>query len=164
MDSYGIHAVAFIAHSDNERSCGFQKPENQRSQIMLINYKLATGKTIEVEVSDEVGNFYLTSLEEEKSSDRRETRRHTYLSEFTYEDARFFDSGIDIDRSYADTEAVRDVMGRLTARERFLIHAVHEDGRTYTEIAKSEGKSPSTIMREANKATAKFKRLYTENA
>lgn len=129
---------------------------------MLINYKDADGHIIELEVTEEVGNFYLSSLEEEKSNERRETRRHTYLSEFTYEDARFFSSGIDISHSFAELDAVKRVMDRLTDRERFLIIAVHDEGRTYTEIAKAEGKYPSTIMRETNKAVDKFKRLYSD--
>jgi len=129
---------------------------------MLINYKDADGRVIEIEVSDEVGDFYLASLDEEKSNERRETRRHTHLSEFVYEDSRYFDSGVDISRSFAESDAVKQTMGKLTARERYLITAVHVDGRTYTEIGRAEGKYPSTIMREANKATDKFKRLYAE--
>jgi RNA polymerase sigma-70 factor (ECF subfamily) len=47
---------------------------------MKINYTDADGRFHELEVTDEVGNFYLTSLEEEKSNDRRNTRRHTRLT------------------------------------------------------------------------------------
>ena len=129
---------------------------------MLINYTDADDRVIELEVSDEVGIFHLESLEAIKSNDRAETRRHTQLSTFQYEDARFFNSGIDISRSVAESDAVNRVMDRLTDRERFLIIAVHRDGRTYTELAKVEGKYPSTIMRETDKATDKFKRIYRE--
>ena len=127
---------------------------------MKINYKITENNIIEVEVSDEVGLFYLESLEKEKKNDRRETRNHTYLSSFEYEDVRFFDSGVDIARSSAETDAVRYVIGKLTERERYLILEVYSCGKTYTEIAKSEGKSPSTIMRETNKVTDKFKEFY----
>lgn len=129
---------------------------------MLINYKDADGRVIELEVTEEVGTFYLSSMEDEKSNDRRNTRRHTLLSQFTYEDARFFDSGIDICGEFAATETLKSVMAQLTDRERFLILAHHRDGRTYTEIAKNERKSPSTIMRETDKAANKFKRLYMD--
>lgn len=129
---------------------------------MKINYKDADGRIIELEVTEEVGSFYLVSLEEEKSNDRRNTRRHTYLSEFTYEDVRYFDSGIDISRSVTETDAVNRVMAQMTERERFLILAVFQENRTYTEIGKGEGKYPSTIMRETNKAADKFKRLYRD--
>lgn len=112
---------------------------------MLINYTDADGRVIKLEVSDEVGTFHLESLEAIKSNDRRETRRHTQLSTFEYEDVRFFNSGIDISRSVAESDAVNRVMDRLTERERFLILAVHRGDRTYTELAKAEGKHPSTI-------------------
>jgi RNA polymerase sigma-70 factor (ECF subfamily) len=129
---------------------------------MLIHYKGADGRTIDLEVTEEVGNFYLSSLDEEKKNDRRETRRHTHLSEFTHEDARFFDSGTDICGEFATSDAVKRTFDRMTARERFLIISVHLEGYTYTEIAKAEVKYPSTIMRETNKATEKFRRLYSE--
>jgi len=129
---------------------------------MKINYKDADGRVIELEVTEEVGSFYLTSLEDEKSNDRRNTRRHTQLSTFQYEDARFFDSGIDISRSFAESDAIKRVMDKLTERERLLILSHYRDGRTYTEIAKYEGKYPSTIIRETDKAADKFKCIYRE--
>ena len=51
-------------------------------------------------------------------------------------------------------------MYKLTARERYLLTAIHYEGRSYTEIARSENKVPSTILRETRKAADKFKRLY----
>ena len=53
---------------------------------MKINYKDADGRIHELEVSAEVGEFYLESTEYEKSNDRANTRRHTPLSDFTHED------------------------------------------------------------------------------
>ena len=130
---------------------------------MLIHYVDADDCVIELEVTEEIGDFYLASLEEEKRNERRETRRHTSLNKFTYEDIRYFDSGIDILGDFATSDAVNKVMAKLTERERYLIIAVHSEGRTYAEIAKAEGKHKSTITREANKAEDKFKRIYAEN-
>ena len=62
---------------------------------MKINYTDADGRILELEVSEEIGEFYLASTEAEKSNDRANTRRHTSLSTFTHEDIRFFNSGID---------------------------------------------------------------------
>ncbi len=127
---------------------------------MLINYTDADGRFVELEVTEEVGQFYLTSLDQERKSDRRETRRHTLLSTFTYEDKDYFDSGVDIGREFALSDAMRRAMGTLTARERYLLTAIHDEGRSYTEIARSENKAPSTILRETRKAADKFRRLY----
>ena len=38
---------------------------------MKINYKTADGKIIELEVSDDVGNFYLESIDAEKKNNHR---------------------------------------------------------------------------------------------
>jgi RNA polymerase sigma-70 factor (ECF subfamily) len=127
---------------------------------MLINYKDADGRVIELEVTEDAGAFYLASLEEEKKNERRETRRHTPLSEFVYEDARYFDSGVNISEQLATSDAVKSVWEQMTKRERYLIVAVKLNGHTYTEIGKAEGKYPSTIMRETNKAVDKFARLF----
>ena len=85
---------------------------------MKINYKDVDGRIVQLEVSDDVGNFYLSSIKEEESNNRRETRRHTSLADFTHEDRRYFDSGVDIQRSIAEADAVRFVLDKLTARER----------------------------------------------
>ena len=127
---------------------------------MVINYIDADGRIIELEVTEEVGNFYITDIETEKRTERRETRRHTPLSDFQYEDKDYFDSGIDISREYVELDAIKRTMNKLTARERFLILSIFHDGRTYSDISKREGKYPSTIMRETNKAAEKFRRLY----
>lgn len=130
---------------------------------MLINYRDADGRVLELEVTEEVGQFYLTSLDQERKNERRETRRHTSLSMFTYEDARFFDSGVNVCREFTLSDAMKRAMDRLTARERYLLTAIHYEGRSYTEIARAERKSPSTIMRETRKAVDKFKRFYGAN-
>ena len=127
---------------------------------MLINYRDADGRVIELEVNEDVGQFYLTSLDQERKNERRETRRHTLLSTLTYEDKDYFDSGVDICRELALSDAMRRAMDALTARERYLLTAIHDEGRSYTEIARSENKAPSTILRETRKAADKFRRLY----
>lgn len=127
---------------------------------MLINYTDADGRFVELEVTEEVGQFYLTSLDQERKSERRETRRHTLLSTFTYEDKDYFDSGVNIGREFTLSDAMRRAMDALTARERYLLTAIHDGGRSYTEIARSENKVPSTILRETRKAADKFRRLY----
>lgn len=127
---------------------------------MLINYTEADGRVVDLEVTEVVGQFYLTSLDQERKTERRETRRHTLLSTFTYEDKDYFDSGVDICGEIALADAVSRAMYKLTARERYLLTAIHYEGRSYTEIARSENKVPSTILRETQKAADKFKRLY----
>ena len=127
---------------------------------MKINITDANGQVIEIEVTDEVGAFYLASYEDEKSNDRAETRRHNQLSQFVYEDARYFDSGINIGRSVAEADAVNRVMDKLSERQRYLLNKVYGEGWRYTEIAAQEGKDESTIRKASDKAKQKFLEHY----
>lgn len=94
---------------------------------MILNYTDADGKTLELEVTDDFGQFYLSSLEEEKKSNRRNTRpdRHTSLESFTYEDRRYFDSGIDIAEAVATKDAVSRTLAQLSKRQRYLLRMRH---------------------------------------
>jgi len=126
---------------------------------MLINYKDADGKIIELEVSDEVGTFYLSSVEEEKRNERRETRRHTSLESFTYEDKRFFDDGTDLLADLIASETVSRAMSHLTERQQYLIRKTCLEGWKYTELAALEGVDESAIRHAVNRAKNKLKKM-----
>jgi len=128
---------------------------------MKINYTDADGCIIEVEVTEEVGSFYITSIEAENKNDRAETRRHTQLSTFEYEDARFFDSGIDISHSLAESDAVKRAMAKLSERQRHLITMIYIEGWSFSELARVEGRDESTIRKATNVAIEKFKKFYS---
>ena len=128
---------------------------------MKINYKNADGKIIELEVADEVGTFYLESVEAEKSNDRRNSRpdRHTQLSTFTYEDVRFFSDGTDLLADLMSSEAVSHAMSQLTERQQYLIQKCCIEGWSYTDLAKLEGKDESAIRHAVNRAKDKLKKF-----
>ena len=126
---------------------------------MLINYKDADGKIIELEVSDEVGTFYLSSVEEEKKNERRETRRHTSLESFTYEDKRFFDDGTDLLADLIASETVSRAMSHLTERQQYLIRKTCLEGWKYTELAALEGVDESAVRHAVKRAKNKLKKM-----
>jgi len=126
---------------------------------MLINYKDADGRIIELEVSDEVGTFYISSVEEEKKNERRETRRHTSLESFTYEDKRFFDDGTDLLADLIASETVSRAMSHLTERQQYLIRKTCLEGWKYTELAALEGVDESAIRHAVNRAKNKLKKM-----
>jgi len=127
---------------------------------MKINYTDADGCIIEVEVTEEVGSFYITSIEAEKKNDRAETRRHTQVSTFEYENARFFDSGIDISRSIVESDAVNRALAKLSDRQRHLITMIYIEGWSFAELARAEGRDESTIRKATNVAVEKLKKFY----
>ena len=130
---------------------------------MKINYKTADGEIIELEVSDEVGNFYLESVEAEKSNNRRNSRpdRHTQLSTFTYEDERFFSDGTDLLAELIDSEVVGHVMSFLTDRQQYLIRKCFIEGWSYTDLAALEGVDESAIRHAVKRAKDRLKKVLS---
>ena len=125
---------------------------------MLINYKDADGKIIELEVSDEIGTFYLESVEAEKKNDRKNSRpdRHTLLSTFIYEDARYFSDSTDLLADLIESEAINHAMSHLTERQQYLIFKCFLEGWSYTDLAALEGKDESAIRHAVNRAKQKL--------
>ena len=128
---------------------------------MKIKYKNADGKIIELEVSDEVGAFYLESVEAEKKNDRRNSRpdRHTLLSTFTYEDARYFSDSTDILADLIESETINHAMSYLNERQQYLIQKCCIEGWSYTDLAALEEVDESTIRYSVNRAKKKLKKM-----
>jgi len=126
-----------------------------------IKYKNADGKIIELEVSDEVGAFYLESVEAEKKNDRRNSRpdRHTLLSTFTYEDARYFSDSTDILADLIESETINHAMSYLNERQQYLIQKCCIEGWSYTDLAALEEVDESTIRYSVNRAKKKLKKM-----
>jgi len=130
---------------------------------MKINYKNAEGKIIELEVSEEVGTFYLESVEVEKSNDRKNTRRdrHTSLSEFTYEDARYFSDGTDLEADLIENETINHAMSSLSKRQQYLIKKCCIDGWSYTDLSKLEGVTDGAIRHAVERAKKKLRNIFS---
>lgn len=128
---------------------------------MKINYKDADGQIIELEVSEEVGIYYLESIEAEKSNDRKNARpdRHTLLSTFDFEDARYFSDGSDLLADLIDSEVISQVLSGLNERQQYLIRMCFLEGWSYTDLATLEGKDESAIRHAVDRAKKKLKKL-----
>lgn len=130
---------------------------------MKINYQDADGKIIELEVSEEVGTFYLESIEAEKKNDRKNARsdRHTLLSTFEYEDVRYFSDGSDLLADLIDSEVISHVLSDLNDRQQYLIRKCFLEGWSYTDLAALEGKDESAIRHAVDRAKKKLKKLLS---
>lgn len=126
---------------------------------MKINYRNSDGELMVLDVSDDVGTFYLSSIEAEKKNERRETRRHTSLDSFTYEDKRFFDDGTDMLADLVASETVSRALSQLTERQQYLIRKTCLEGWKYTELATLEGVDESAIRHAVNRAKVKLKKM-----
>ena len=130
---------------------------------MKINYRTADGKTIELEVPDDVGSFYIDSVGAEKKNDRRNSRpdRHSQLSTYSYEDARYFSDGTDLLADLIDSEAVSRAMSELTERQQYLIRKIYLEGWKFTEIAALEGVDESAIRHAVKRAKDRLKKVLS---
>ena len=125
---------------------------------MIINYIDADGRIIELEVAEEIGSFYLTSLEEEKRNERRETRRHTSLSQIDFE-GEWFSNGADILGDLIRTEnreKVRSALAKLTPIQRELLDRVYIRNEKIIDIARNQGVSQPAISQRVATAIKRF--------
>lgn len=128
---------------------------------MKINYKNADGKIIELEVSEEVGTFYLESIDAEKKNDRKNSRpdRHSQLSAFEYEDIRFYSDGTDLLADLIESEVIVHAMSCLNERQQYLIRKCLLEGWSYTDLAAMEGKDESAIRHAVDRAKKKLRKF-----
>jgi len=127
-----------------------------------IEYRDADGRVLELEVSDDIGQFYLSSVEETKRSDRRNTRpdRHTSLETFVYEDKKFFASTADPMREAVEGCEVDRLLSCLSDRQKDLVRRCVIEGWTYTEVAAQEGKDESAVRHAVKRALKKIKKTF----
>jgi RNA polymerase sigma-70 factor (ECF subfamily) len=157
LDKRGLWTSSPQALFVSHRQCLGRKGRKK----VKIKYKNADGKIIELEVSDEVGAFYLESVEAEKKNDRRNSRpdRHTLLSTFTYEDARYFSDSTDILADLIESETINHAMSYLNERQQYLIQKCCIEGWSYTDLAALEEVDESTIRYSVNRAKKKLKKM-----
>ena len=127
---------------------------------MKINYKFAN-ESIEIDVDEKWGDIVIELNRLEYNINHTETRRHTPLSGFTYEDRRYFDDGTDLLADLIDSEVVSRAMSQLTYRQQYLIRKVYLEGWKFTEIAASEGVDESAIRHAVNRAKSRLKKVLS---
>ena len=132
---------------------------------MKIKYEFVNGDVseIEVDVPAKITDFYLQSLEQEKSNDRKNSRpdRHTSLEQFNYEDAKYFSFPNDFpDEIISDLE-VEHMLSVLNENQKFLVRKCVLEGTSYTEMAQRIGKDESAVRHAVERALKKIKKSFT---
>lgn len=127
---------------------------------MKIKYKFAN-ETIEVDVAENWGNILIELNRLEYNVDHTETRRHTSLSSFTYENRRYFADRTDLLTDILSTETVSRAMANLTERQQYLIRKCCLEGWSYTDLAALEGVDESAIRRSVNRAKSRLKNVLS---
>jgi RNA polymerase sigma-70 factor (ECF subfamily) len=122
-----------------------------------VQYQDADGQFMELDVTEAVGQFYLNALEEEKRSERKETRRHTSLSAFAWEDSDFFIDEHDRLPVVTERVSIAQAVSRLSKEQQRLVRQVYYEELSLTAIAKSEGVSHAAIIDRLRRIHKKLK-------
>lgn len=129
---------------------------NEKSKMVPINYKLADGKTVPVEVSPVVARF-LEKEEQRERTRRRDDRR--FLDAVGYVEGEsellIHDLGESVVAATERKERaalINGAIATLAPRRRSYIHAYYFKGMTLQEIAGIEGLNRATVGRVLQKA------------
>ena len=127
---------------------------------MKIRYQFAT-ETVEVEVSEELGNIIVDLDRQEYNTPHKETRRHCSLDAFNLDDA-LFPSEEDIEAEVV----AKDQYNRLYAaiallepQQKELVRQVFFENRKIVDIAAEEGVSEAAIRNRLKKITQRLKKI-----
>ena len=127
---------------------------------MKIRYQFAT-ETVEVEVSEELGNIIVDLDRQEYNNHHKETRRHCSLDAFNLDDA-LFPSEEDIEAEVV----AKDQYNRLYAaialpepQQKELVRQVFFENRKIVDIAAEEGVSEAAIRNRLKKITQRLKKI-----
>ena len=127
---------------------------------MKIRYQFAT-ETVEVEVSEELGNIIVDLDRQEYNNHHKETRRHCSLDAFNLDDT-LFPSEENIEAEVA----AKDQYNRLYAaiallepQQKELVRQVFFEDRKIVDIAAEEGVSEAAVRNRLKKITQRLKKI-----
>lgn len=130
--------------------------------MKTITYKFADGTTSKVEVSDEIYTLCEEMEIEEKSSDRRETRRHVSMEslvemnlEPTVTD-EYFKNEVFKDM---ESERLQQAISQLLPSQIALLKRVFYEGESITEIAKNDGIAVCSVSNRLARIYKKLKKF-----
>ena len=118
---------------------------------MNIKYEFLTGETIEIEVSDYIGEVSIAIDREIYNDDRRETRRHESYSDHNYKHEKLVDKSADVEAATewnADKEKLNHSISQLKSHQQELVKKIFYQGLSETEVARVMGVSQQAISQQ----------------
>ena len=127
---------------------------------MKIRYQFAT-ETVEVEVSEELGNIIVDLDRQEYNNHHKEIRRHCSLDAFNLDDA-LFPSEEDIEAEVVakdEHNRLYAAIALLEPQQKELVRQVFFEDRKIVDIAAEEGVSEAAIRNRLKKITQRLKKI-----
>lgn len=119
------------------------------------------GEVTEVEVDDELGKYIAKMNEADFNLNRKETRRHTYMSELE-EKGRYIPDDSNLLEDVLKEERIKELMAaieKLQPQQKELLIRVYWNKELQKDIAAEEGVSEMTISRRMKKIYAFLKKI-----
>ena len=127
---------------------------------MKIRYQFAT-ETVEVEVSEELGNIIVDLDRQEYNNHHKETRRHCSLDAFNLDDTLFpSEENIEAEVVAKDQyNRLYAAIALLEPQQKELVRQVFFEDRKIVDIAAEEGVSEAAIRNRLKKITQRLKKI-----
>ena len=133
---------------------------------MKIKYRLANGKTVEVEVTDEQANVIVDINRKSDSNDRKFSERARKEASLNYLNAEYdwepTDKTVDISAEVERNDEagrVRRAVGTLSIRHQEIVRLYFFEHKTQAEIAKILGIDQSGIQRQLQTIYKSLKKI-----
>ena len=128
---------------------------------MVIKYKFLDNTTSEVEVDDELGKHMTEMDEADYNLNRKETRRHDYISELE-EKGRYITDDSDPLEDVLKEERIKELMAaieKLQPQQKELLIRVYWNKEFQKDIAAEEGVSQQAIASRLKTILKKLKKF-----
>lgn len=103
---------------------------------------------------------YKKSILDEYYNDLKNTRRHTSMTELSYESSKYFDSKVDVENEFIEKENLKEVLAILTETERKRLTKNIIQQMSLVDIAIEEGVTEAAVRKSVKKALNKIKKFY----
>ena len=131
---------------------------------MKIKYEFVNGDVseVDVELPKEIADFYCQSIEQERSSNRRNSRtdRHMSLESLDYEDSKYFTASDGLPEIALSDLEVEHMLSCLNDNQRSLVQKCVLGGMPYSEMARQQNKDESAIRHAVKRALKKIKKNF----
>ena len=127
-----------------------------------INYKFSDGTKQTVKVSDEFYSVYEQMNNEEKSNNRKETRRHIsmdYLNENNMQFSAPTSNPFDHLIASIDSEKLNNAISKLNPMQQILLRRVYFFNETMASISRELGVSKSAVTQQMKVILAHLKKF-----
>ena len=128
---------------------------------MVIKYKFLDNTTSEVEVDDELGKHIIKMDEADYNLNRKETRRHIYMSVLEEQGRHITDDNDPLDDILKE-ERIKELMAaieKLLPEQKELLIRVYWNNELQKDIAAEEGVSEMAISSRLKRIIKKLKKF-----